>query len=175
MILFPAIDLKEGLCVRLEQGDMARATVFHRDPAVQAQAFEPLQQCTLRRQQGRRYPAGRIAANCLAPLHASAVADARRRKFSAGPPELCAIHQGADPRWRQEPILNRNAVGSQAGINAQTGRRRRSAIAERRAVLLRAAAFFPATRSGARRAGLRGLFAASSMLPRQFLAPQRHA
>ena len=40
MILFPAIDLKEGLAVRLEQGDMARATVFHRDPAQQAQAFE---------------------------------------------------------------------------------------------------------------------------------------
>ena len=40
MILFPAIDLKDGLCVRLEQGDMARATVFHRDPAGQAAAFE---------------------------------------------------------------------------------------------------------------------------------------
>jgi phosphoribosylformimino-5-aminoimidazole carboxamide ribotide isomerase len=40
VILFPAIDLKEGLCVRLEQGDMARATVFHRDPAAQALAFE---------------------------------------------------------------------------------------------------------------------------------------
>ena len=40
MILFPAIDLKEGLAVRLQQGDMARATIFHRDPAVQAQAFE---------------------------------------------------------------------------------------------------------------------------------------
>lgn len=40
MILFPAIDLKEGRCVRLEQGDMARATVFNKDPAAQAQAFE---------------------------------------------------------------------------------------------------------------------------------------
>ncbi len=40
MILFPAIDLKEGLAVRLEQGDMARATVFHRDPAALARAFE---------------------------------------------------------------------------------------------------------------------------------------
>jgi phosphoribosylformimino-5-aminoimidazole carboxamide ribotide isomerase len=40
MILFPAIDLKEGLAVRLEQGDMARATVFHKDPAIQANAFE---------------------------------------------------------------------------------------------------------------------------------------
>jgi phosphoribosylformimino-5-aminoimidazole carboxamide ribotide isomerase len=40
VILFPAIDLKEGLCVRLEQGDMTRATVFNRDPAEQAHAFE---------------------------------------------------------------------------------------------------------------------------------------
>jgi phosphoribosylformimino-5-aminoimidazole carboxamide ribotide isomerase len=31
VILFPAIDLKDGACVRLEQGDMARARVFHRD------------------------------------------------------------------------------------------------------------------------------------------------
>src|SRR5499427_4619437 len=40
MILFPAIDLKDGVCVRLEQGDMARATVFNRDPAAQANEFE---------------------------------------------------------------------------------------------------------------------------------------
>jgi phosphoribosylformimino-5-aminoimidazole carboxamide ribotide isomerase len=39
VILFPAIDLKDGQCVRLEQGDMARATVFNREPAAQAQAF----------------------------------------------------------------------------------------------------------------------------------------
>jgi phosphoribosylformimino-5-aminoimidazole carboxamide ribotide isomerase len=39
VILFPAIDLKNGQCVRLEQGDMARATVFNLDPAAQAQAF----------------------------------------------------------------------------------------------------------------------------------------
>jgi phosphoribosylformimino-5-aminoimidazole carboxamide ribotide isomerase len=40
VILFPAIDLKDGLCVRLQQGDMARATIFNRDPAAQAHAFE---------------------------------------------------------------------------------------------------------------------------------------
>jgi phosphoribosylformimino-5-aminoimidazole carboxamide ribotide isomerase len=40
VILYPAIDLKDGQCVRLEQGDMARATVFNRDPAAQAQTFE---------------------------------------------------------------------------------------------------------------------------------------
>ena len=40
MILFPAIDLKEGKCVRLQQGDMARATIFNHDPAQQAAQFE---------------------------------------------------------------------------------------------------------------------------------------
>ena len=40
MILFPAIDLKNGQAVRLQQGDMARTTVFNRDPAAQALAFE---------------------------------------------------------------------------------------------------------------------------------------
>jgi len=40
MILFPAIDLKDGACVRLQQGDMARATVFHLDPAAQAKVFQ---------------------------------------------------------------------------------------------------------------------------------------
>jgi phosphoribosylformimino-5-aminoimidazole carboxamide ribotide isomerase len=39
VILFPAIDLKNGEAVRLQQGDMARATVFHRDPAEQARIF----------------------------------------------------------------------------------------------------------------------------------------
>jgi phosphoribosylformimino-5-aminoimidazole carboxamide ribotide isomerase len=40
MILYPAIDLKDGMCVRLRQGDMASATVFHLDPAAQARVFE---------------------------------------------------------------------------------------------------------------------------------------
>jgi phosphoribosylformimino-5-aminoimidazole carboxamide ribotide isomerase len=40
MILFPAIDLKDGQCVRLKLGDMAQATVFNDDPAAQAKQFE---------------------------------------------------------------------------------------------------------------------------------------
>ncbi|MBN9268847.1 MAG: 1-(5-phosphoribosyl)-5-((5-phosphoribosylamino)methylideneamino)imidazole-4-carboxamide isomerase, partial [Mesorhizobium sp.] len=40
MILFPAIDLKDGQCVRLKLGDMATATVYNADPAAQAKAFE---------------------------------------------------------------------------------------------------------------------------------------
>ena len=39
MILFPAIDLKDGACVRLLRGDMGAATVFNDDPADQARAF----------------------------------------------------------------------------------------------------------------------------------------
>src|SRR5262245_39775828 len=40
MILFPAIDLKGGKCVRLKLGDMGRATVYNADPAGQAKDFE---------------------------------------------------------------------------------------------------------------------------------------
>ncbi|MDP5326374.1 MAG: 1-(5-phosphoribosyl)-5-[(5-phosphoribosylamino)methylideneamino]imidazole-4-carboxamide isomerase [Paracoccaceae bacterium] len=40
MILYPAIDLKDGQCVRLLRGDMAAATVFGDDPAAQAGAFQ---------------------------------------------------------------------------------------------------------------------------------------
>lgn len=40
MILFPAIDLKDGQCVRLKLGDMDQATVYNADPAAQAAAFE---------------------------------------------------------------------------------------------------------------------------------------
>ena len=40
VILFPAIDLKDGACVRLKLGDMTAATVFNDDPAAQAKKFE---------------------------------------------------------------------------------------------------------------------------------------
>lgn len=40
MILYPAIDLKDGQCVRLLRGDMEAATVFGSDPAAQALAFQ---------------------------------------------------------------------------------------------------------------------------------------
>lgn len=40
MILYPAIDLKDGQAVRLVHGDMERVTVFNTDPAAQAQAFQ---------------------------------------------------------------------------------------------------------------------------------------
>jgi phosphoribosylformimino-5-aminoimidazole carboxamide ribotide isomerase len=40
MILFPAIDLKDGKCVRLKLGDMAQATIYNDSPANQAEAFE---------------------------------------------------------------------------------------------------------------------------------------
>jgi len=40
MILYPAIDLKDGACVRLKQGDMMQATLYNDDPAAQASLFE---------------------------------------------------------------------------------------------------------------------------------------
>jgi phosphoribosylformimino-5-aminoimidazole carboxamide ribotide isomerase len=39
VILYPAIDLKEGSCVRLLRGEMSAATVFNEDPAAQAKSF----------------------------------------------------------------------------------------------------------------------------------------
>ena len=60
MILFPAIDLKEGHCVRLIQGDMEQATVFNDDPADQAATFS---------RQG--FSNGCIASISTAPLPAS--------------------------------------------------------------------------------------------------------
>src|SRR6266481_6902344 len=39
MIIFPAIDLKDGVCVRLKKGEMRDATVFNTDPAAQARTF----------------------------------------------------------------------------------------------------------------------------------------
>jgi phosphoribosylformimino-5-aminoimidazole carboxamide ribotide isomerase len=40
LILFPAIDLKDGQCVRLKHGEMSEATVFNTDPAAQAREFQ---------------------------------------------------------------------------------------------------------------------------------------
>ena len=40
MIIFPAIDLKDGLCVRLMQGDPDRATVYGKDPVAVAKHWE---------------------------------------------------------------------------------------------------------------------------------------
>ena len=40
MILFPAIDLKDGQCVRLKQGEMDEATIFNNNPAAQAKLFQ---------------------------------------------------------------------------------------------------------------------------------------
>ena len=40
MIIFPAIDLKNGQCVRLYKGDMDQSTIFNDNPAAQAREFE---------------------------------------------------------------------------------------------------------------------------------------
>ena len=55
VILFPAIDLKDGRCVRLIQGDMDQATVFNDDPAAQAASFRgPRLRVAARRRSRRR-------------------------------------------------------------------------------------------------------------------------
>ncbi len=42
MILFPAIDLKDGVCVRLKKGEMDQATIYNTDPGAQAADFEAM-------------------------------------------------------------------------------------------------------------------------------------
>ncbi len=42
MIIYPAIDLKDGVCVRLLKGDLDQATVFNKNPGKQASSFETL-------------------------------------------------------------------------------------------------------------------------------------
>jgi phosphoribosylformimino-5-aminoimidazole carboxamide ribotide isomerase len=42
MLLIPAIDLKDGQCVRLKQGDMDQATIFSEDPAAMARKWVDL-------------------------------------------------------------------------------------------------------------------------------------
>ena len=75
MILFPAIDLKDGQCVRLKLGDMAQATVFNDDPAAQAMAM----QLTMERLgKGGEPPGLRAARSVLAALQA--------RPFQIQPP-----------------------------------------------------------------------------------------
>ena len=60
MILFPAIDLKDGQCVRLKLGDMDQATVYNADPAAQARSFR-----------GRRASNGCMSSISTAPSPAS--------------------------------------------------------------------------------------------------------
>ncbi len=78
MILFPAIDLKGGQCVRLVKGDMAQATVFNTDPADQARQFRR-----------RRAPSGCISSISTAPLPGHRSMKRRSRAFSAPPPCRC--------------------------------------------------------------------------------------
>ena len=92
MILFPAIDLKDGVCVRLLHGDMEAATVFNDDPAAQARdfagaGFEWLHVVDLDGAfAGRRSTATRSRRSSRRPACrcSSAAASATRRRSSPG-------------------------------------------------------------------------------------------
>ena len=126
MILFPAIDLKDGLAVRLEQGDMARATVFNRDPAAQAHAFET---------QGFEYLhvvdldgafAGKpmnVARGRAHPRNRRALRAARRRHPRHGDDRRLA-RQGRQPRHHRHRGGARSGAGEGGGEEVS-----RSAIA----------------------------------------------
>ena len=131
VILFPAIDLKDGVCVRLEQGDMARATVFNRDPAAQAHAFEtqgfeylhvvdldgafagkPVNAARGRAhpRRGRRSRCSSAAAS--ATWRRSRAGSARASTASSSAPRRCAIPSSC--RTRREQFPGRVAVGLDA-------------------------------------------------------------
>ena len=112
VILFPAIDLKDGLAVRLEQGDMARATVFNRDPAAQAHMLRDagLQASARRRSRrrlrrqaderrgGRAHPGRRSDSACSsaaasATWRRSRAGSARASTASSSAPRRCAIRR----------------------------------------------------------------------------------
>ena len=65
MILYPAIDLKGGQCVRLLRGEMAAATVYNDDPAAQARAF------SLVKRSGSAVMAAMNCASLMPPTHRS--------------------------------------------------------------------------------------------------------
>ena len=93
MILFPAIDLKNGQCVRLKQGDMEQATVFNDDPGrpgarLRGAGF-PLAPCRrsrrrLRRQADERAPPSRRSWRASPSRFSSAAASATWRRSRAG-------------------------------------------------------------------------------------------
>ena len=101
MILFPAIDLKDGQCVRLKHGDMDQATVFNADPAAQAQGLR-----------GRRASNGCMWSTSTAPSPAEPVngaaveailkatnnAGAARRRHPHARADRALAGQGLAPR-----------------------------------------------------------------------------
>ena len=136
MILFPAIDLKDGQCVRLKLGDMAQATVFNDDPAAQAQAFAApgfrlaasrRSQRRLRRQAGewcrrRGDPQGRVDSGAARRRHSQHGARSSPGSRKRHPPRHPRHRGGArSGSWCARPagsFPGRIAVG----IDARGGR-----------------------------------------------------
>jgi len=136
-----------------------------------------LGQPLLSRIEGRRDPASRIAADLFATLHPVPGADSRRAEFTPAAAQLRTLHQRAHLRGQEVPIPNRDAVDHEAGIAHEDQRLRRSdrsAIPTRRSTRFLPPAV-PAARRAERRAGVCGFLAGTNMVPRQFVAPQRHA
>ena len=98
MILFPAIDLKDGKCVRLKHGDMATATIYNDDPAAQALAFE---------KQGFEWLH-------VVDLNGAFEGRASTARRSAPSSRLRKIRSA----WRRHPVWRRSRTGSTVGLRA---------------------------------------------------------
>ncbi len=84
---------------------------------LEAQILELLQQRTLRRQQRRGDPTGRIAADFLAALQSGTGADLCGRKLTARAPKVRTFGQCADLERRKELVPNDDPTRRQAALN----------------------------------------------------------
>ena len=135
MILFPAIDLKGGACVRLVRGEMASATVFNDDPAAQARSFAEtgfsLAACRRSRRRLRRQvgqwrggagdPRGGRSADPARRRHPRPRRDRLLARLSASTGSCSAPPRCAIPSWCAAPP--REHPGRiVVGIDARDGR-----------------------------------------------------
>ena len=126
MILYPAIDLKDGHCVRLEQGDMAKATVFNADPPAQAETFarQGLRMAACRRSRrrlrrqaderrrgrghsGQRQNPGAARRRHPRPATPSRAGSTRAWRASSSAPRRCAIPALVREAARRHPGRDR--------------------------------------------------------------------
>ena len=135
MILYPAIDLKDGQCVRLLRGDMGAATVFGDDPAAQARAFAAagcalaargrsrrrLRRAAAERRGGRGDPRGGRPAGAARRRHPRS-----RRHRGAGSRRACAGWSSAPRRCATRRLVRAAARAHPGriavGVDARDGR-----------------------------------------------------
>lgn len=121
MILYPAIDLKDGACVRLRHGDMDKATVYATDPAAQAEAFADLGFPWLHVVDLNGAFAGRSVNGAAVEAILEAVSPGMRVQLGGGIRDMAAIEGWLD-RGVRRVILGTVAVRDPALVRAAARR-----------------------------------------------------